>query len=549
MDAAEYLKHFSLHVQTDPIKGRGIYCDHDLEAGDAILTVEACITCPLVRWTQRCVTCLLPKEDAPSTFVVCTACNQAAFCCSECAQMDRWHQYECPALPGVARACGLGADGELEERALGLFSVILLVARVLRTIHSCSLTGNGNLSKSASDLTNMATARSDGPIDNLEQILASVLTTSDACQMLLPTAMRKRCLTDRSLVMQEIAMCHRRLKNNNFLMIDSGFSPVAAVCDPMTALINHSCEPNAMIIWQCPIGRTSPQTHVVRSLAPLKAGDEVLISYIDCDKPWWIRRASLKASHNFECGCSLCKGTSAYLQSLSSGRLSDAPAPPIPCDVSSSIATMSDAMGRTITLTLNGTQGLVRFIRETVGISTVPGLTEQIQEASSAANLVDELGDVESFRCLPRLEACQRLERLRAPARTLIRLLSSRHLLLRELFQVMLLAEVCEDWSECLFLAPYAIEALAPVRKNSMSLRFVEALTLGAIAQSMNWLEQMQKTSGPVEEADILSVFTKPLSLFQLLHGSLHKEHPRVKTMRSLLSRLELAHVFLDRMD
>jgi SET and MYND domain-containing protein len=70
-------------------------------------------------------------------------------------------------------------------------------------------------------------------------------------------------------------------------------------------LINHSCSPNAVIVFDGP-------KIAVRSLNRIKEGEEVLISYTDSSSVFGLRQAQLKDQYFFTCTCSKCKlGTSA----------------------------------------------------------------------------------------------------------------------------------------------------------------------------------------------------------------------------------------------
>jgi hypothetical protein len=70
--------------------------------------------------------------------------------------------------------------------------------------------------------------------------------------------------------------------------------------DPVACSANHSCEPNASILFDQP-------RLMMRSLSPIKKGEEVFISYIDNTDPFYRRQTQLKQRYNFECQCSKCQ--------------------------------------------------------------------------------------------------------------------------------------------------------------------------------------------------------------------------------------------------
>ncbi|KAK4046233.1 hypothetical protein OIV83_006212 [Microbotryomycetes sp. JL201] len=77
---------------------------------------------------------------------------------------------------------------------------------------------------------------------------------------------------------------------------------------PVVALINHSCEPNAVLVFPfTPTGDGKFSNSVqVRAIREIKAGDEVTISYADTGMPTWARRQHLKHQYDLDCDCPLC---------------------------------------------------------------------------------------------------------------------------------------------------------------------------------------------------------------------------------------------------
>ncbi|KAK0183995.1 hypothetical protein F5146DRAFT_1076957 [Armillaria mellea] len=85
-------------------------------------------------------------------------------------------------------------------------------------------------------------------------------------------------------------------------------SPSVQSVSPTVALINHSCDPNAVIVF--PRASANPQTeeplmHVVvlRNMVP---GEEIMTAYIDTTLPRSLRQESLKETYHFDCRCQLC---------------------------------------------------------------------------------------------------------------------------------------------------------------------------------------------------------------------------------------------------
>ena len=69
--------------------------------------------------------------------------------------------------------------------------------------------------------------------------------------------------------------------------------------DNVVSVANHSCDPNCMIVCDGP-------SVYLRSLKPIKKGDELLISYFPTDNPYWRRQQLLKEKYFFDCRCTKC---------------------------------------------------------------------------------------------------------------------------------------------------------------------------------------------------------------------------------------------------
>ena len=70
---------------------------------------------------------------------------------------------------------------------------------------------------------------------------------------------------------------------------------------PKCALMNHSCLPNCHFI-----GAAEPETMSVRTLSPLRPGDELTVAYVDVLESRDIRREELLRGKYFSCECTRC---------------------------------------------------------------------------------------------------------------------------------------------------------------------------------------------------------------------------------------------------
>ncbi|KAG5653308.1 hypothetical protein H0H81_001268 [Sphagnurus paluster] len=99
-----------------------------------------------------------------------------------------------------------------------------------------------------------------------------------------------------------------RFVTNTFSITTPTLTPIGASVSPTIALINHSCEPNAVVVF--PRASETPSTHEplmqVIALRNIEPEEEILTSYIDTTLPKALRQSSLKETYNFECSCPLC---------------------------------------------------------------------------------------------------------------------------------------------------------------------------------------------------------------------------------------------------
>lgn len=96
----------------------------------------------------------------------------------------------------------------------------------------------------------------------------------------------------------KMAMC--MVMCNSSRLVSPTFDPLGLALDPRTCVTNHSCSPNAVVVFDGP-------KLTVRALERISSGDEVLISYIDSSAPYGVRQADLKDQYFFTCNCVKCK--------------------------------------------------------------------------------------------------------------------------------------------------------------------------------------------------------------------------------------------------
>jgi hypothetical protein len=103
-------------------------------------------------------------------------------------------------------------------------------------------------------------------------------------------------------------------------------TPIGLAVSPLLALINHSCHPNAVLVFprSSKSAKREPEMHLVclQEITPgdevsvvvsfvdtlTESGNQITVSYIDTTLPCSRRRELLEDTYGFKCNCSLCSG-------------------------------------------------------------------------------------------------------------------------------------------------------------------------------------------------------------------------------------------------
>ncbi|GAA5848967.1 hypothetical protein JCM9279_004679 [Rhodotorula babjevae] len=286
----------SLEVRTLPGRGRAILAKAPFRPGQTLLA-----TAPLVsaldnlHYSTRCSTCYRAADDldaalppANRKLLQCSLCHVVQYCTPQCQKRD-WpvHKLECAALRAAAKASnGNKTVPDTPVRALG---------RLLWT----SQVKGGDLWTQVESLESHRARLS--PEEQERFFHLSIALSQYVGQETL-----KRTCPDAGAV---IDLCSRFAANSFALTAPSDLSNLGVSISPLTALFNHSCAPNAVVVF--PSFPSSPTTsrhmHVV-ALRPIQPGDEVVTSYVDLALPRDVRQKELRELYKFECRCEACEG-------------------------------------------------------------------------------------------------------------------------------------------------------------------------------------------------------------------------------------------------
>lgn len=102
----------------------------------------------------------------------------------------------------------------------------------------------------------------------------------------------------------DLQLLHNRTTDNAIIVPHVDLSPRAEVLSTTAALINHSCEPNVLIVF--PHGPGVKKCLHVVAVKDIEAGQELLTSYVDTSQPFLFRQVTLMQKYDLICDCSAC---------------------------------------------------------------------------------------------------------------------------------------------------------------------------------------------------------------------------------------------------
>ncbi|KAL6492859.1 hypothetical protein OROGR_032618 [Orobanche gracilis] len=265
----------SLTSLTLPEKGRCLFTARDFSPGEVILSGSPYVCVPNTNKESpesKCEWCF-----SSTNLKKCSACHVVWYCSSECQKSD-WdmHCVECKALKKVDK-----------ERLKSLTPSIRLMVRlcIMRKLENQKI---------------FTTTAKDSY--KLVEALVSHISEVDENQLILYAQMANLVnlilqSPDSEFNIKEIAESFSKLACNAHTICDSELRPLGTGLYPVISVINHSCLPNSVLVFE---GKMA----VVRAMQHIPKG--VLISYIDMAGSTVTRQKALKEQYFFTCTCSRC---------------------------------------------------------------------------------------------------------------------------------------------------------------------------------------------------------------------------------------------------
>ncbi|XP_062146363.1 histone-lysine N-methyltransferase ASHR1 [Alnus glutinosa] len=272
-DLQSALNEQGLTVSTVPEKGRCLLTTRDFYPGEVIISQEPYVCVPNKSSVDsRCDGCF-----ASSNLKKCSACHVVWYCGSTCQKLDwKLHRLECQALSRLDK----------DRRKSVTPSIRLMVKLYLRR----NLQSEKVIPTTATDNYNLVEALVShmSDIDEKQLVLYAQMANIVNLILQLPEINTK-----------EIAENFSKFACNAHTICDSELRPLGTGLYPVISVINHSCLPNSVLVFE---GRLA----VIRAVQHIPQGDEVLISYIETAGSTMTRQKALKEQYLFTCTCPRC---------------------------------------------------------------------------------------------------------------------------------------------------------------------------------------------------------------------------------------------------
>ncbi|XP_047311961.1 histone-lysine N-methyltransferase ASHR1 [Impatiens glandulifera] len=261
-----------LTVSSHPDKGRRLLSTRDFSPGEVILSEEPYVSVPNKESSARCELCFKSTNVKK-----CSACQFVLYCGNACQKLDwKLHRLECGALSNI----------EKDRLKCLTPSIRLMVKLYLRR-----------------RLENEKVIPSTHTANySLVEAMVSHISEISENQLVLYAQMAN--LVNLILQMPDInikgiAQSFSKLACNAHTISDWELRPLGTGLYTIVAIINHSCLPNSVLVFE---GRLA----VIRAVQHVPKGSEILISYIETAGSTMTRQIALKEQYFFRCSCPCC---------------------------------------------------------------------------------------------------------------------------------------------------------------------------------------------------------------------------------------------------
>ncbi|KAH6799925.1 SET domain group 37 [Perilla frutescens var. hirtella] len=271
------LNETSLTISTLPEKGRCLFTTRDFSPGEVIISENPYVSVPNKNKESpqsKCEWCF-----SSTNLKKCSACHVVWYCSSKCQKSDwKLHSAECGALSKV----------DMERLKSLTPSLRLMVKLCMRRKLEIQKIIHTSATESYKYVEALVSHMSD--IDEKQMLLYAQMANLVNLILQWP---------DSQINIKEIAENFSKLACNAHTICDGELRPLGTGLYPVVSIINHSCLPNSVLVFE---GRLA----VVRAMQHIPKGTEVLISYVDIAGSTITRKKTLKEQYYFSCACPRC---------------------------------------------------------------------------------------------------------------------------------------------------------------------------------------------------------------------------------------------------
>ncbi|KAF9975341.1 hypothetical protein BGZ73_001062 [Actinomortierella ambigua] len=284
-----------LMLELDAQKYRKVVATRPLARGTRIIASRPLCN-PIVFPTHRnqhCETCFRVRAPGTLDLERCSVCKKRYYCSKECFAIawKGWHRWIC-------------ADEDLSDLDHEMLKMVVMVQEQVRNASykdRDSLTqqcGGETVALSSyvfDTLMGHPGAVPPAELNRYRAIALKVLERLKACKFPFKSELSQH----QPPTIDELVAALCRFHCNNFSIHDAQLFTLAEGTFPIGALFNHSCRPNAIVMYE-------GQAQIVVALEDIPAGQEVCTSYVDNGVQRAERRSLLKEKYYFDCQCPRC---------------------------------------------------------------------------------------------------------------------------------------------------------------------------------------------------------------------------------------------------
>ncbi|KAN0085790.1 hypothetical protein V8E55_006924 [Tylopilus felleus] len=283
----------ALEIRETDHSGRGLWVQQYFKSGSIVLSIVPHVFVLSNQYLDsHCSSCA--KAASTSPFMRCSGCGKLRYCSTSCQKAD-WslHKPECSALKRwdeTAPSAELGVPND----------AVRCFGRILWRMKSKGLDSGWTKEIQAMQSHKVALQQS-ASVESHTHLAHSLVRYLGLAA---PSDLEEYGIMSAGHLVNLIS----RFITNTVALTSPSLTPIGAAVSPLVALTNHSCVPNAVVVF--PRSSKSKLNEPVMNLIALRdipAGEEVSIAYIDTTLPTMQRQKVLTETYNFTCQCPLCK--------------------------------------------------------------------------------------------------------------------------------------------------------------------------------------------------------------------------------------------------